>query len=1399
MPVPIESTDAEAPQTGLPPITLNFGGQTADNTQKPVNSTLWNMMTMVPRIGLPMLRSSGGPQGAAAGAIGEILGQMLEQKQYNPFEAQINWPRVAAEAGISAIPGGSLVEGGAKLLSKQAIKSGLKGAAAATGSMEARRFGEGTSTSDFLKPETYVEGAKRMLPQNAADAKSMVWEPLAGYATGSAVSRLLGARAARAASGGGPGGAAPPFKAGTEPGAFWPATLEGSIAQRMMDPQALAQEAERLLSLGDKQGARKLLDLAAQHDVGDKALYKWLKKLNDEAVAEDTINNAKQGLEKQPPSIAQTVGHEVPGGNIRMTERWAPPEEATDDAADVLDGGNPGGGSRQEPPAPEPRPVTGAPPLSTAGRGEVAVSFGRDETSPITVADVSAQAAPPVAIPSPTPKAQPPYAGVSDEALAEMDALARGDVEAANAASNARRARATQDPTGLRIEELAAKKQAGTLTRGEARELEALVIDWQQKQGVAAPDVPRQVGPRKGRTRTTSVPETPGPAKGAAAPAADEMARLDELNAKDNAGTLTPDEAAEFEERLLAWQAKQQAGSGRAPRAVEVEENPTAPSEQPAQPQRGGQERTRPLNQMEEAFAAAGIPRAGVPEVSVGVPTPPVPTPTKVPDAVRQVVAGLPATGNSQLDGWMNSLKQLVTKAEQQGLDDTEVQRMAALAQAVRQHPELPAEVAQKWQQQGRSVGRTGRPISAEAPPVLAVPQAAAAAVPAAAPQLPDIPEGSILARFFRPKEDIAAINKMRDEQAIVDPVLAKRLDDVNAMYSIEKDPVKKRGLGAQLSELKRQLQAVKLGSVAPTPLAPAAAGANRLGEDVRAAVRLKLGDGADEIIADLERDLAIPSKRAETMETVNNLIGKETRERAPAPTETPQGVQAPVPRQETPRESSVSRDLIRRMEDPNLSEAERAAAMQEFMRIQDRVAKSKGRPRKTEIGVDQTPTPKSEAPESGGLRNTLRNFGRDTSGEIDPRTAMRLGTGAAGAVVGYNQNEEDPIGGALTGGMLGLAAGSMLPKVVSKATSLPEAGRLISKDIGKKAANYYSAGLLSDPLNLTYNSFAGPWGSHLMGGLEEMMKGNPQGKNIVMDAMNFPAWAKGWRDSLDEAQKIISQAERADWSEQAVETGLDKLARKPGELMTRGDVWVRNSLMRRGISPERAREITLTNTPGEKFPLFKNIDNWGKSKTVDGRTSTAAHILMPFKRVIANIGESGLERMPFGMNYLVNKLLPAAQQATPEELKSRSVLGTGVFLAAATIGTVVPDEAAKVAKLNNLISNMGGQYSAIANAGFLVGQAMRGDKPLSTAITNSVTSGIPVPSTEIVRQAVNLGKNAANGELPSLTNIPFVPKIVPAALNAAGAVAQLSPYGQQPQQQQEFKFELPANFRTAP
>lgn len=376
----------------------------------------------------------------------------------------------------------------------------------------------------------------------------------------------------------------------------------------------------------------------------------------------------------------------------------------------------------------------------------------------------------------------------------------------------------------------------------------------------------------------------------------------------------------------------------------------------------------------------------------------------------------------------------------------------------------------------------------------------------------------------------------------------------------------------------------------------------------------------------------------------------------------------------------------------------------------------------------------------------------------------MRIASAGAGAHVGAQQDQEHPLRGALLGGAAGFVAPSVAKGVYNAATSGNVKENL--KKAWEETPNIYRFNLLSAPESLAPN-VAAPYGSGVMASIEKLLSGDRRALEVLESyadpQKNFAGLGEAWNEAR---QRILSN-ERADMTSGGFGGMTDEALALPGTMMTTSDVAVQNKFKNAGFSDDVSREVTMTSEPYTSFgkaPL--NFVRGG---------GTIAKLMLPFSRTAANIVEQGLERVP-GVGIAMEMAKPENMRASKLGMGVKQGMGVGVFLIAKKIGeNVDPSNPESVRQAQKWISNMAGQYSMIASAGFAAGQAeLAGKNPHETWVENnvgdpstiakSILSDFPLPATRAPLDIIDSGIGIAT-QKPAHPDLPFPSNYLPRAV----------------------------------
>jgi hypothetical protein len=388
------------------------------------------------------------------------------------------------------------------------------------------------------------------------------------------------------------------------------------------------------------------------------------------------------------------------------------------------------------------------------------------------------------------------------------------------------------------------------------------------------------------------------------------------------------------------------------------------------------------------------------------------------------------------------------------------------------------------------------------------------------------------------------------------------------------------------------------------------------------------------------------------------------------------------------------------------------------------------------ETGAKETP---DWVKEQLSIVDRLSKLAKEETGGMDPRLAMRLGLGAAGAAAGAAFDPfDDPITSAIAGGALG----TISPDIINKLGSVhsPDAIKQIQETTGENTKSMARKifeflpqlqrfNYLASWAGLPANALAGPYGSALFGALEHSLAGDPRGTAALKHLANPINFIKELKGAWPEATELIGRAEGrplvgpGEHPITAITKHPEKITEVPGAVMTTGDVAARRILERFGFPPEVARIITLTSEP----ELMPSVARLGKGT---GALEPLIQLLLPFRRTPVNILEQGIKRLP-GIGGLVpqNKIVADSMRLRLVQQGLGAAVGAGGY----AVGSSVDPETAKW--LRRYVSNFGGQYSLPATLGFSAGQAARAGKPAITGAIKEIPRSFPLPTTEPITE----------------------------------------------------------------
>jgi hypothetical protein len=325
--------------------------------------------------------------------------------------------------------------------------------------------------------------------------------------------------------------------------------------------------------------------------------------------------------------------------------------------------------------------------------------------------------------------------------------------------------------------------------------------------------------------------------------------------------------------------------------------------------------------------------------------------------------------------------------------------------------------------------------------------------------------------------------------------------------------------------------------------------------------------------------------------------------------------------------------------------------------------------------------------------------------------------------------------------------------------------------------------------MSVGINSIGGPWGANVVGGIEKYAKGvadklvgEPDdrlqiGKEILKTAEPF-SWMKGFwgkrNDALEKIHDVEAASRAGTFHDVQNPNKLDKAMELPATAMLMGDLNTRDNLAKVGISDEEAKLMTMTNEP--RRLITQGLTNIAKAK---GGDSVLAKAMQPFVRTAANVLESGAERTPV-VGWLLNTFGDQSLRIPGRDILVQQGLGGIVWGLGFAAGNMVDEDTTRAFKLHSMVSNVAGQYSLLANAGFMAGQAYKKGQPIDDAFWNSakrayLTEGFPLPTTQPISDTVDFIRKV--GSEPENLTTKDIPGIaVPGIVRFAGGELAESP-----------------------
>lgn len=180
---------------------------------------------------------------------------------------------------------------------------------------------------------------------------------------------------------------------------------EGDVARDVYGPKGAPKDSAADIAKAEELGAKVRHDIMGAREKAHQQALDLLAKEKSEAASLTEAERLKEGLVKGPKTYVESAGGETPTGSVKATQRWV--EEQLDD-----DGGGGGGGTSNYPPPvqgsenfykPQDRAIAEAIALKSGGK-LIPVGIGKNVR---VVAADAPDVAPPPPEGTPTPKGPP--------------------------------------------------------------------------------------------------------------------------------------------------------------------------------------------------------------------------------------------------------------------------------------------------------------------------------------------------------------------------------------------------------------------------------------------------------------------------------------------------------------------------------------------------------------------------------------------------------------------------------------------------------------------------------------------------------------------------------------------------------------------------------------------------------------------------------------------------------------------------------------------------------------------------------------------------------------------------------------------------------------------------------
>jgi hypothetical protein len=385
---------------------------------------------------------------------------------------------------------------------------------------------------------------------------------------------------------------------------------------------------------------------------------------------------------------------------------------------------------------------------------------------------------------------------------------------------------------------------------------------------------------------------------------------------------------------------------------------------------------------------------------------------------------------------------------------------------------------------------------------------------------------------------------------------------------------------------------------------------------------------------------------------------------------------------------------------------------------------------------------------------------GNKESGAIDPMLLARLGSSAAGAIAGATAFPNHPILGALlgaSGGAYAPSLGRVIRDYIEKTPMSTNDQQLAYSKYSefvndklqtfyKEFPDYFRSSLLARPAGLIANAGVGPYGSAIMGVMEDALRGDPRAFRALreLSPLNF---GKEYGLSMREARDLIARSTERSEMSHAATTPIGRAIQLPADILTAGDVAARRILQRAGYSELEARRLTLTSDP--LSATIKGVENMRKTKGPAGARSFVLNMLVPFFRTSGNQLEQSLLRTPIAPLMGLRKHWGLEPITAGHSLAQNALSGLVAF-ASYKMGqnSKLPDQRRDL----KFISNFAGVYGTTAELAFLMGAASRRGESMGgqigVAAKQLLTSELPLPQVgNVSKNILDFGAAAAGSD----------------------------------------------------